>query len=286
MQKTVFDAERVVAARFGLSEPVHHADVSDQTITVNGGNLPIRVYRPDNSLASYPGIIYFHDGGWVMGNRITYDASARAIAEQSGAVVISVDYRQGPENKFPTAHNDAYAAYQWVIANAASFKIDPSRLAVAGEGAGANLATNVCIRARDGGATMPRHQLLIYPIAQSDTTTPSYVQYAAAQPLSRAGVNWFFKHYLATPTQRTDTRIALVNANLSGLPAATIISADIDPLRDDGLQLDSKLRAHGVSVDRYLYDGVTHDFFGLGTVVPEARDAQNKAVSALLQSLQ
>jgi acetyl esterase/lipase len=200
--------------------------------------------------------------------------------------VISVDYRRGPEAKFPTAHKDAFAAYKWVLANTTFLKIDASRVAVAGEDAGGNLACNVSIMARDSSITMPKHQLLIYPIAQADMTTPSYQQYASALPLNAAQMNYFLNNYLANTTQRTDTRISLVNANLSNLPPTTIINADIDPLRDDGLMLENKLKISGVPVSRKIYDGVTHDFYGLNVVLSSARDAEGYGNAALRQYLQ
>jgi acetyl esterase/lipase len=285
-QKTIFDAAGNVALRYSLNAPVYTVDATDQTINVNGTQLNVRIYRPHTGAGPFGGIVYYHGGGWVTGTSQTYDPSARSIAEQTGAVVVSVDYRRGPEAKFPTAHNDAFAAYQWVLANTSFLNIDANRVAVAGEGAGGNLACNVSMMARDAGATMPKHQLLIYPIAFTNMSTPSYAQYGSAKPLNMAQVNYFLNNYLVNTIQRTDARISLVNADVTNLPPTTIINADIDPLRDDGLNLEGNLRAHGVLVTRKIYDGVTHDFFGLNVILPQAREAEGYAAAALRQAIQ
>ncbi len=285
-QKTIFDAAEVVRAQYGITPPSYTPDATDQTVTLNGAQISLRIYRPHNPGGPFPCILYYHGGGWVIATNQTYDASSRAIAEKTGAVVISVEYRKGPEAKFPAAHKDAFAAYKWALANATFLNINTAKMAVAGESAGGNLACNVSIMARDSGVVMPRHQLLIYPVAQNDTTTASYIQYAQAQPLNRSLVNYFLRNYLVTPSQSADPRISLINANLSNLPPTTIINAEIDPLRDDGYMLENKLKAAGVSVDRRLYDGVTHEFFGIETLLPQARDAQSVSTTALRQALQ
>ncbi len=286
MQKTIFDAAGLVATKFGLAQPVYTTDAGDYTTSINGAPMSLRIYRPHNGVGPFPLIVYYHGGGWVIASNATYDGSARAIAEETGAVVVSVEYRKGPEYKFPTAHNDAFAAYKWALANASFLKIDPTKVAVAGESAGANLACNVCVMARDSGTTMPKHQLLIYPVAQNDTTTASYAKYAPAQPLSRPLVNYFLRNYLNNPAQSADPRISLIKANLSGLPPATIINAEIDPLRDDGQMLEAKLKSYGIGVNRVLYDGVTHEFFGMTAVLPQAREAQGVAAAAMRAALQ
>jgi acetyl esterase/lipase len=285
-QPDIFDAARAVATYYGISGPVFTSDVTDYLITANGVQLNARIYRPAGAAGPHPCVLYFHGGGWVLGSSHTYDGTALAIAEQTKAVVVSIDYRLAPENKFPAAHNDAIGAYRWVLANAGFLNIDPARVAVAGEGAGANLAFNVSVAARDSGLTMPKHQLLISPVTEADMNTASYSQYAMAEPLDKAAMGYFFNQYLSADTQRNDTRIALLDAALSGLPGTTIINPDIDPLRDDGLMLKTKLEAAGVPVTRMLYDGVTHDFFSISTLLPQARDAQGYARTALRLALQ
>jgi acetyl esterase/lipase len=285
-QPTLFDAAGMVATFYGVASPVFTSDVTDYLITANGTQLNARLYRPRGGAGRNACVLYFHGGGWMLGSSHTYDGTALAIAEQTKAVVVSIDYRMAPEHKFPAAHNDAAGAYQWVLANAAFLNIDPARVAVAGEGAGANLACNVSIAARDSGIMMPKHQLLISPVAEADITTNSYSQYANAEPLSKAAMNYFLNQYLAADSQRMDTRIALVDATLAGLPATTIVNADIDPLRDDGLMLKTKLEAAGVPVTRLLFDGVTHDFFSISTLLQQARDAQGQALTTLRMALQ
>ena len=285
-QKTILDAERVVAARYNLFPPANSADTFGREIPVAGGTIHLRFYMPHTGAGPFPAIVYYHGGGWVLASVNTYDASSRAMAEQTGMAVVSVEYRKGPEYVFPTAHNDAFAAYRWIVANAASVNINTARLAVAGESAGGNLACNVSIMARDSGVVMPKAQVLIYPVASTDTTTDSYRMYGAAMPLNKPLIQWFLNHYLTSQSQRSDPRIALVNANLSGLPPTTIINAEIDPLRDDGAALQAKLQAYSVSANRRIFDGVTHEFFGMNIVVPEARDAEGFAAAALRAALQ
>ena len=216
----------------------------------------------------------------------TYDASARAMAEQVGAVLVALEYRKGPEHKFPAAHDDAFAAYQWVLKNAASIKGDPARVALVGESAGGNLACNVAIMARDRKLTMPKAQVLVYPVAGADMNTPSYQKNAAAKPLDKPMMAWFAKNYFRTPADGQDPRISLyAKANLKGLPPTTIITAELDPLMSDGQRLADKLKAAGVSVKMQNYDGVTHEFFGMGAVLPEARQAQGLAADQLKSAL-
>jgi acetyl esterase/lipase len=232
----------------------------------------VRIYTPHGT-GPFPVVVYYHGGGWVIATVDTYDASARALANAARAIVVSVEYRKGPENRFPAAHDDAFAAYQWVLANAASIGGDPRKVATAGESAGGGLAVEVAMMARDRRVRLPVHVLAVYPIADGDTQSPSYVENAMAKPLSRAAMQWFFQHYLRSPADGRDARVALVRANLRGLPPTTIITAQIDPLRSDGEQLAAALRAAGVRTDAMSYDGVTHEFFGMGAVVDKARQA-------------
>jgi acetyl esterase/lipase len=199
----------------------------------------------------------------------------------ANAVVVSVDYRQGPEHKFPAAHDDAVAAYEWALKNAGSIKGVPSKVALAGESAGGGLAIATAIAARDRKLQMPVAVISVYPIAGTDTTTESYVENAEAKPLNRAMMSWFFEKYLNGPQDRADARVNLVAADLHGLPPTTIINAQIDPLRSDGETLARKLEAAGVDVQQKTYDGVTHEFFGMGKVVDNAMAAEQMAADAL-----
>ena len=277
---TPTDAVTELMRENSIPMPPSQVDTIGKKIPVNGGQIHARIYTPMNT-GPFPVIVYYHGGGWVIANLDTYDASARALSEQVGALVISVHYRQGPEHKFPTAHDDAFAAYQWAIENAESLNGDPTRIAVAGESAGGNLAANVSIMARDKAVKEPLHQVLIYPIASSDMESDSYEKYANAKPLNKAMMTWFFDQYLASKKMRSDARISLVNANLKGLPPTTIINAGIDPLLSDGEMLRDKLKEAAVEVDFKKYDGVTHEFFGMAAVVPEAKEAQAFAAGKL-----
>lgn len=271
---TPTDAVMDLAKQNNITVPVANVDTTGKDIDVSGGKIHLRIYTPKAGNGPYPLIIYYHGGGFVIANLDVYNASAQALAEQVGAIVVSVAYRQAPENKFPTAHNDAFTAYEWAIKNAVDLKADPAKIAVVGESAGGNLAANVTIVARDKHIMLPVHQVLIYPIAQVDMNTESYKMYEKAKPLNKAMMGWFTEQYLNTMIEAQDSKISLVNANLKGLPPTTIITAEIDPLHDDGIMLADKLKAAGVKVDSKNYEGVTHEFFGMALLVPEAKAAQ------------
>lgn len=266
--------------------PTPAVDTTGKNIPVAGGNIHLRIYTPKTGTGPYPVIVYYHGGGFVIADLDVYNASAQGLAEQVGAVVVSVAYRLAPEFKFPTAHNDSFAAYEWVVKNAASIKGDPKRIAVVGESAGGNLAANVSMMARDKKIMVPVHEVLVYPIAQADMTTESYQTYANAHPLNKAMMGWFTKNYVTAMTEAKDPRISLVNANLKGLPPTTIITAEIDPLNNDGGMLADKLKAAGVTVDSKNYEGVTHEFFGMAAVVPQAKEAQAYAADQLKKSFE
>jgi acetyl esterase/lipase len=239
------------------------------------------MYTPRKGKGPFPVIVYFHAGGFVVASIEVYSASAKTLADKVGAVVISVGYRLAPEHKFPTAHNDAYEAYLWAVKNAGAIKGDPKKIALAGESAGGNLAIATAIKARDEGATEPTAILAIYPIAGSDTMTASYIKYANAKPLSRPLMIWFTKKYLNNMAEAKDLRNDLLHANLKGLPQTTVITDEIDPLQSEGLALVAKLKAAGVSTASRNYNGVTHEFFGFGEIIPEAKDAETFAVDRL-----
>ncbi|MBD8731172.1 alpha/beta hydrolase [Pseudomonas sp. CFBP 13710] len=260
--------------------------VTTRDITVPGaaGSLPATVYTPEGT-GPFPVVLYFHGGGWVFADRKVYDGGARGISKQANAVVVSVDYRRAPENKFPAAHEDALAAYRWLSKNAASLNGDAKRLALAGESAGGNLAVATAVAAHKAGLTAPKHVLSVYPVAQSNTETESYRKYADAMPLNRPMMLWFIDNVTKGPADVKDPRIDLVHANLKGLPPVTVINAEIDPLRDDGAQLEQALRTAGVSVERKVYPGVTHEFFGTAAVVKKAEEAQAYAGERLKADL-
>jgi acetyl esterase len=247
--------------------------VEDRTIL---GRLPIRIYKPVGA-GPYPVLVYFHGGGWVLGSVNGFDSSCRALCNAADCAVISVGYRLGPEHRFPAAHEDCYAATQYVFAHAAELGVDPRRIAVGGESAGGNLAGAVCVMARNRRAPMPIYQLLAYPIAGSDFDTPSYREFAYAPILSRAGMKWFFREYLRTPADARSQEISLVRGSAAGLPPATFIAAEIDPLRSEGHAYYARLRRAGVPASYHLYKGVCHGFLELSAVVDQARAAMRDA---------
>lgn len=262
--------------------------ITTREIEVPGaaGPLPATVYTPAQAVAgALPVVLYFHGGGWVIADRKVYDAGARGLAREANAIVVSVDYRQAPEHKFPAAWDDALAAYRWLTQSAASLGGDPGRLALAGESAGGNLAVATAVAARDAGLPAPRHVLSVYPVAQTSLNTESYLENAIAKPLNRAMVKWFVDHLVRSEDDLKDTRLSLVDANLSGLAPVTIINARIDPLRSDGAKLEDALQAAGVPVERREFEGVAHEFFGAAAVLEKARTAQAYAGERLRAAL-
>lgn len=285
-QPTFADGVKAVLRQQGQpTTPPPGVDVRDIQVRGAAGQLPAKLYKPAGVSGRMPVIVYFHGGGWVIASAQAYDASARALARETGAMVISVDYRLAPEAKFPAQHDDAFAAYRWALDNAGRLGGDPSRMILAGESAGGNLAVATAIAARDAGVQAPRAILSVYPIAGSDLNTPSYQENANAMPLNRALMAWFFHHTARTPADAADPRINLVAANLRGLPPVTIVAAQIDPLLSEGVTLAERLRAAGVDVDRREFPAVTHEFFGADAVIPEARQAQAYAGQRLRAAL-
>ena len=280
-QPTPADAVKALLKKEGKStapEPV--GNVTNRTIPGAGGPIPIRIYTPKGA-GPFPVVVYYHGGGWVIADLDTYDASPRALTNLANAVVVSAHYRQGPEHKFPAAHQDAFSAYRWILSNAKSLKGDPSRVALVGESAGGNLAAAVSIMARDSGVQMPVHQVLVYPIAGYDVNTPSYQENANAKPLNKPMMQWFFENYLRSPADGKNPLIDLVHANVKGLPGTTVIAAQIDPLRSEGKQLADRLKDAGVEVDYKNYEGAAHEFFGMGAVLDDAKEAQGQAAAGL-----
>lgn len=286
-QPTPADAVKAlleVQAKSTAPEPV--AKVENTTFPGPAGAVPIRVYTPaGDSDGPMPVILYIHGGGWVIAALDTYDASPRALANAAKAIVVSTHYRQGPEHKFPASHDDTLAAYQWLLKNAGKFGGDPKRIALVGESAGGNMAANIAIAARDNNWQAPLHQVLVYPVADNDLNSPSYIENANAKPLNKPMIEWFVKHYVGDAAKTADPRIALVKQpSHANLAPATIILAQIDPLRSDGEKYAEKLRAAGVPVTVQTYDGVTHEFFGMGAVVDKAKQAQQFAGERLRQA--
>jgi acetyl esterase len=278
---TPADAVMALVIANNIFIPPSLVDTVGKEITVEGGTIHLRIYTPKSGGFPLPIIVYYHGGGWVIADINTYNASAQGLAEQTNAIVVAVEYRKAPEHRFPTAINDAFEAYEWVLKNAGALKGDGKKVAVVGESAGGNLAINVSIMARDRGIEQPIYQVLVYPIASNNINSASYIKNDAAKPLNKPMMDWFFKKYAPSANMMTDPRINVVNANLKGLPSTTIITAAIDPLHDDGEALSKQLKSAGIKVNCKTFDGVTHEFFGMAIVVPEAREAQSMASSDL-----
>ena len=277
------DAAKAVMVARGLPTT---PDASVTTQDVPYGSDPkqfARLYKPAGAPmgAPMPVVVYYHGGGWVIATVDTYDAAPRLMAEQLNAIVVSVEYRHAPEFKFPAQHDDAFAAYRWVLDNAASWGGDPKKIALAGESAGGNLAVATAIYARDNGLTKPLHVLSVYPIANSSMSLPSRMDAANAKPLNTAMLNWFGYYYSTTKADMMDPRINLVKANLRGLPPTTIVNAQIDPLRSDGETLAAAMHAAGDRVEQRTFPGVTHEMFGMGAVVRGAYDADMYGIGKL-----
>ena len=260
-------------------EPV--ADVTDRTIPGPAGDIPVRIYTPEGD-GPFPVVVYYHGGGWVLADYNVYDSSGRALANAAEAIVVSVNYRRAPENPYPAAADDAYAAYIWATQNADEIDGDTARVAVAGESAGGNLAAVTALRARDEGAQMPVHQLLVYPITNYAFDTESYETYAAAMPLSRPLMQYFWRNYLTDEAEGVEAYASPLQAeSLEGLPPATVVAAQIDPLQTEGAEYAEALEGAGVSVRYQLYEGTTHEFFGAGVVIPEGKAAVAFAAEGL-----
>lgn len=281
-QPTPADAVKAVLKAQGKStEPEHVASVVDKSIDGPAGPIAVRIYTPEGD-GPFPVIVYYHGGGWVIADLDVYDATPRAMANAVNAIVVSSHYRQAPENKFPAAHEDAFAAYEWTLANAEQLNGDPDRVAVMGESAGGNLAATVSTMARQQNVQMPVHQVLVYPIAGHDFDTGSYQENANAKPLNRSAMMWFFDQYLNTPADGDNPLISLnEEENFEELPSTTVITAQIDPLRSEGEAYADKLDDNGVDVRYENYDGVAHEFFGMAAVVDKAKDAQEFAAEGL-----
>jgi acetyl esterase len=258
------------------------------------GAIALRHFRPlghpENELI--PVLVYFHGGGWVIGDLDSHDVVCRQLAQAAGCAVVSVDYRMAPEHKFPAAVEDAYAATEFVARNGASFGVDGHRLAVGGDSAGGNLAAVVCLMVRDAlradhEAVRPSLQLLIYPATDMTMTLPSIGEFADGYFLTRDTMRWFIDHYLPSRDAARDWRASpLFAASLADVPPAYVITAGFDPLRDEGIAYAQKLRAAGVTVDHIDYGGMIHGFISMGGVISTTQRAIDGAGAALRQAIE
>lgn len=253
---------------------------------LDADGIAMRVYRQRDDKC--PAVVFFHGGGWVIGDLDSHDSFCTQIAEATGYTVISVDYRMAPEHPFPAPLDDCYAGLCWVQANAEKLNIDPARIAVAGDSAGGNLAAAVCLKARDEGNNGIKMQLLLYPVTDCSFDTQSYIDNAEGYMLTREGMHWFWDHYIGHDETLKSNPLAapLQSDNLTKLPSACVITAEFDPLRDEGNEYAKRLDAAGVTTDHQCIDGVIHGFFDMQEPLVGARTALAFAADSLKRNLE
>jgi len=274
------------AAMSGLAEGPEVSKVEMREAIGPAGKIPVRIYSPAGDTPK-PGLVYFHGGGFVVCDLDSHDATCRELANGADCVVVSVDYRLAPEAKFPAAPEDCYAATQWVSRQAEQLGIDPARIAVAGDSAGGNLAAVVAMMSRDRGGPSLIHQLLIYPVTDNRFDTASYEANASGYFLSAKMMRWFWHHYLESETDGENPLASPLRArDLSGLPSATILTAEYDPLRDEGRAYARRLEEAGVATTHTDYPGVFHGFFGMTAQIPRAQHALEQTCAALRKAFQ
>lgn len=271
---------RMIAARRASVTPV--ARVEDRAIAAGDREIATRFYWPDRA-GPLPAIIYCHGGGHVIGNIDTHDEITRGYCAGAGALVLSVDYRKGPEHKFPAAVDDVLSLLDWIHANAGALNVDSGRVAIAGDSAGGNLAAVGAFHVRDSGLPQLALQLLVYPVVDYTMSTDSYRRFARGYGVVSAdAMAWFRRHYLAAPSDALDWRASPIRAkSFEGLAPALVISAECDVLFDEGVRYVELLRTGGVQVEHEIYSGVIHGFFAMPSLIDEARMAHALAVSRL-----
>ena len=261
--------------------------VHDHLPNLGGVQVPVREYRPLGALANdkLPALVYYHGGGWVIGNIETHDVLCRQLSNASGCAVFSVDYRLAPEHVFPAAYEDALAAFHWVVAQADQLHIDSNRVAVGGDSAGGNLAAAVCLGAR-GSAHVPAFQLLIYPATLMYPETASYHANAEGYGLTALAMHWFMDHYLPTREDGNDWRASPLKASsLADLPPALVLTAGYDPLRDEGYQYADALSAAGGVAEYLCFERQIHGFITMGRIMREALSGVEVCAQALRRYL-
>jgi acetyl esterase len=270
----------VINTREGAPEPV--ASVEDRRIPGPGGDIPIRIYKPQGE-GPFPALVFFHGGGWVLGSIDSHDPVCRSLTNLTPCTVISVEYRLAPEHKFPAAVEDAYAATKWIAEHAADLDIDPERLAVGGDSAGGNLSAVITHLAKEQGGPDLSYQVLIYPATDSDTVSASKETLGADDfILNETWMRWFDNHYLNSEEDHRHPQASpMFYEDFTGLPPALVITAEMDPLRDEGEAYAEKLKAAGVPVVCTRYDGMVHGFFSMDNVLEQAQAAHREVASAL-----
>jgi len=257
-------------------------------LTEGAQAIPLRVYRPPGVSDSrrLPALVYFHGGGWVIGDLETHDVLCRQLTAEAGVSVIAVDYRLAPEHKFPAAADDAWAATRWIAAHAAELGVDADRLAVGGDSAGGNLAAVVALLAREAGGPRIALQILLYPVTDLVSESQSYADLADGYMLTRDSMRWFRAQYLAKEQDAADWRVSPLRApSLAGLPPALVVTAGYDPLRDEGEAYARRLREAGVSVDAVSFGGMIHGFVPMGRLIDTAFRGVSLITGSLRQAL-
>jgi len=281
-EMSVAQARELILGMVALGgEPESIVRIENRTVPGPAGQIPVRIYTPVGT-APFPVLVYFHGGGWVIGNLDTHDGICRSLANRVGCLVVSVDYRLAPEHTFPAAPEDCYAATRWLAEHAGSLGGDKGRIAVGGDSAGGNLAAVVALMARDRGGPKLAFQLLVYPATDTDFETRSYRENSEGYFLTRADMVWFWNHYAPRDEDRRNPYAApLRAASLRGLPPALVITAEFDPLCDDGNAYAARLREDGVPVRLSQQDGLIHGFFQMGAVIDRGRASVDEGSRAL-----
>lgn len=275
------EARAAMEAATGILEPHPVYDVVESEVP--GASTPIRVraYRP-SAADGLPALVWFHGGGWVIGSLDSHDHLCRLLCDDLGAVVVSVDYRLAPEHPFPAPLDDCVAAWAWIATNAAAFGGDPSRVAIGGDSAGGNLAAVTTILARDRGLPRPVAQLLVYPVTDHEFVSDSMRENATGYFLEADSMRWFYSHYVADDEEAGDWRVSPLRApDLTRLPPALVVTAEHDPLRDQGEAYAERLRAADVDARTVRADGLFHGFFGLHALMEPAAAPWQDALALL-----
>jgi acetyl esterase len=274
---------KMAASIAGMARHPLHA-VADTVVPGPAGAIRIRVYRPSPA-ERLPVLVWFHGGGWVLGGLDSHDNHCRQMSEALDAVVVSVDYRLAPEAPFPAAVDDCVAAWEWVTAHAAEVHGDERRIALGGDSAGGNLAAVTCLVAREARLRAPCFQLLVYPVTDHEFERPSMIANAVGYGLETEHMRWFYGHYAPNADTAADWRVSPLRAELSGLPPALVLTAEYDPLRDQGEAYARSLEAAGVAVKAYRADGLFHGFFGMHAFLPPAQEPWDLAIETLRNAL-
>jgi len=285
MDMTPQEMREQMDSRSGMIPPHPLHSVVDRTIPGPAGDLPVRVYRRSDD-TGLPVLVWFHGGGWVIGGLNSHDQMCRLLADDVGCVVISIDYRLAPEAQFPCAVDDCVAAYEWVLAHTDELGGDSTRIAIGGDSAGGNLTAVVALVARDQGITPPKVQVMIYPVTDDDFEAPSMIDNATGYFLETERMRWYFEQYAPRGADREDWRCNPMRAeDVSGLPPAIVVTAEYDPLRDQGEAYGHRLIDAGVDADVIRVDGVFHGFFGLHALIEPAKEPWDRVVVGLRDAL-